>query len=34
MFDDFIESKAGQITLAVIIIAIMVIALLQGDGPY
>lgn len=34
MFEDFIESKMGQIVLAVIIIAIMVIVLLQGDGPY
>lgn len=34
MFEDFIESKAGQIILAVIIVAIIVVALLQGDGPY
>lgn len=34
MPNDFIESKTGQIVLAVIIIAIMLIALLQGDGPY
>lgn len=34
MLEDFIESKTGQVVLAVIIIAIMVIALLQGDGPY
>lgn len=34
MFEDFIESKTGQTVLAVIIIAIIIIALLQGDGPY
>lgn len=34
MFDDFIESKAGQTILAIVIIAIMLIALLRGDGPY
>lgn len=34
MLDDFLNTKAGQVIWALGIIAIMVIALLQGDGPY
>lgn len=34
MFNDFIESKIGQTVLVILVIVIMVIALLQGDGPY
>lgn len=34
MLNDFIESKPGQIILGILIVVIMVLALLQGDGPY
>lgn len=34
MLNDFIESKTGQTVLGILIIVVMVIALLQGDGPY
>lgn len=34
MFENFIESKTGQTVLGILIVVIMVLALLQGDGPY
>lgn len=34
MLNDFIESKTGQTVLEILIIVVMVLALLQGDGPY
>ena len=34
MLNDFIESRAGQTVLGILIVVIMVLALLQGDGPY
>lgn len=34
MLNDFIESKTGQTVIGILVVVIMVLALLQGDGPY